>query len=147
EDAMPRQVMTAVNYRSEHGDDALRAEVSGSPYSRDRELDIRSAPAAPSISFYGEPAFLEVSGTGVYWAETSPNGYDVYRLNRTYYVPYQGYWYRSSSMQGPYYVMYERTVPASVISAVDYRGHHGERMRRRTASRTWEREHHRDRHD
>ena len=78
-------------------------------------------PAPPSVVFEHEPEVVLVPRTRVYY--TSQPDYDMYRYGGYWYVNRDGYWYRSSSYNGPFtYVVYDR-VPRSIV-VVPHRYHH-----------------------
>ena len=69
----------------------------------------------PDLGFYGEPNVVTVPGrVGVYYVQDSDN--DVYRYGNTWYMNYNGDWYRASSHRGPWVFVGYRSVPRAVIT-------------------------------
>ena len=89
-------------------------------------LDIGNAPPPPRIYYHQQPRFVVVPGTRAYWWENRPSGYEVYRYGPAYYVLDDGYWYRSTSMRGPFAVVRVNYVPQTIVSAARYRYRYGD---------------------
>src|SRR5262245_7848279 len=64
----------------------------------------------PDLGFYSEPTVVVIPGrAGVYYVQDSD--YDVYRYNDTWYLNYNGDWYRADSYRGPWMFVGYRSVP------------------------------------
>src|SRR3989442_551878 len=69
----------------------------------------------PDLGFYGEPNVVTVPGrVGVYYVQDSDN--DVYRYGNTWYMNYNGDWYRASSYNGPWVFVGYRSVPQTIYT-------------------------------
>ena len=79
------------------------------------QLDVRSAPPPPRVVIVDEPD-LVVVGSGVYVVSNAGPDYDMFRYGSTYYLCYDGYWYRSSSLSGRFVVVEMQSVPQQVVS-------------------------------
>jgi len=88
---------------------------------QDLRARIGLGPAPPRIVVYGQPRFMEVSGTDVYVLDNSEGDYDLYSYGGYYYLSSDGYWYRSTSWRGPWRAIQEGIVPDQVFVAVDTR--------------------------
>jgi len=78
-------------------------------------LNIGDRYRGPDLGFYNEPDVVAVPGrTGVYYVQGSDN--DVYRYNNTWYMNYNGDWYRASSYRGPFTFVGYRSVPQTVYT-------------------------------
>ena len=84
----------------------------------------------PDLGFYDQPTVVSVPGrTGVYYVQGSDH--DVYRYNDTWYMNYNGDWYRANSYSGPFTFVGYRSVPQAVYTVPtsyrrwsDYRDSH-----------------------
>jgi len=79
-------------------------------------VGVVDAPPPPRIVFVGEPAVVVATGTSVYVVTSTPVDCDMFRYGSSWYVYYQGFWYRSRSVSGPYAVLDVRYVPRAVVS-------------------------------
>ena len=84
-------------------------------------LHIGDRYSGPTLSFYNEPDVVAVPGrAGVYYVQGGNQ--DLYRYNNTWYMNYNGDWYRASSYRGPFTFVGYRSVPATVYTVPsDYR--------------------------
>jgi len=75
----------------------------------------------PSLGFYDQPNVVAVPGrVGVYYVQGSDQ--DLYRYNNTWYMNYNGDWYRADSYNGPFTFVGYRSVPQAVYTVPsDYR--------------------------
>ncbi len=80
------------------------------------QIDWRSAPPPPRVVFEDDPQFELVPDTDVYVVVNAGSDYDMFRYGSSWYVCYQGYWYRAGSYDGPYVVVDVRSVPGEVVS-------------------------------
>ena len=66
----------------------------------------------PSLGFYDQPNVVAVPGrVGVYYVQGSDQ--DLYRYNNTWYMNYNGDWYRADSYNGPFTFVGYRSVPSA----------------------------------
>ena len=86
-----------------------------SPYYYGFAVDIRSAPPPPRVVFVEQPE-LVVVGSGVYVVANSGPDYDMFRYGSSWYMCYDGYWYRAPSAGGSYVAVEVRSVPVAVVS-------------------------------
>lgn len=75
-------------------------------------MDFRSAPPPPRIVYGYEPELYEVPGTSVY--VTTDSDYDLCRYGGSWFLSYQGYWYRAQDYRGPFVAIDVRRVPRDV---------------------------------
>jgi len=69
----------------------------------------------PDLGFYDEPNVVAVPGrVGVYYVQDSDQ--DLYRYGNTWYMNYNGDWYRASSYSGPFTFVGYRSVPEPVYT-------------------------------
>lgn len=64
----------------------------------------------PTFYFNESPEFIYMQSTGFYMAVGSP--YDLFYDNNDYYISYQGYWHRSSTLDGPWRIVDRHTLPS-----------------------------------
>jgi hypothetical protein len=85
------------------------------------QLQLGDRYRGPSLGFYSEPNVVAVPGrSGVYYVQGSDQ--DLYRYNNTWYMNYNGDWYRASSYNGPFTFVGYRSVPQPVYTVpTDYR--------------------------
>jgi len=87
--------------------------------------DIRTriglGPAPARIVVYGQPRFVQVSGTDVYALDNLEGNDELYSYGGYYYLSSDGYWYRSTNWRGPWRAIQEGIVPDQVFVAVDNR--------------------------
>ena len=78
-------------------------------------LQIGDRYRGPDLGFYDEPSVVSIPGrAGVYYVQGTNQ--DVYRYNNTWYMNYNGDWYRASSYQGPWAFVGYRSVPQTVYT-------------------------------
>lgn len=77
----------------------------------------------PDLGFNDEPRLVSVRGrSGVHYVQDSD--FDVYRRGNTWYMNYNGDWYRASSYRGPWTFVGYRAVPREVTTVpARYRKH------------------------
>jgi len=69
----------------------------------------------PDLDFTDEPTVVAVAGrAGVYYVQNADN--DLYRYNNTWYMNYNGDWYRASTYNGPWVFVGYRSVPQVVYT-------------------------------
>lgn len=125
------------DYRDQHygtdtsSDDDNVYYRGGTTTSSSLSLRIGSRYSGPSITFSTEPELVTVPGTrGVYYVQDSDN--DIYRYGNSWYMNYNGDWYRAGSYNGPWVFVGYRSVPRDVYSVPstyrrnwsDYRDQH-----------------------
>jgi len=84
----------------------------------------------PDLGFNGQPRVVAVpGGRGVYYVEDSD--VDVYRYGDTWYMNYNGDWYRADGYDGPWIFVGYRSVPRGILYVptnyrnwTDYRDRH-----------------------
>jgi len=64
----------------------------------------------PTFYFNESPEFIYMQSTGFYMAVGSP--YDLFYDNNDYYISYQGYWHRSSTLDGPWRIVDRHALPS-----------------------------------
>ncbi len=110
-------------------DNYLSGRVSGRGTSV--SLRIGDPYDGPSLTFYDEPSIVTVPGTrGVYYVRDSDN--DMYRYGNSWYMNYNGDWYRANSYSGPWVFVGYRSVPREIYTVpngyrrtwTDYRDRH-----------------------
>src|SRR5262249_10259207 len=97
----------------------------------------------PDLGFYSEPNVVAIPGrAGAYYVQDSD--YDVYRYNDTWYLNYNGDWYRADSYRGPWTFVWYRSIPQTVYRVpdryrrwTDYRDAHYDWSRADTYSDTY----------
>lgn len=67
-----------------------------------RKVTVDRSAAKAVVVFDGDPEFVLIEGTTVYYAVNSPN--DVFRVDGKYYCCYQAVWFVASSANGPWEV-------------------------------------------
>jgi hypothetical protein len=111
-------------YRSDNGYNGGGVGISVSLHIGDRY-------DGPDLGFTSQPVLETVpGGRGVAYVRDSDN--DVYRYGSTWYMNYNGDWYRASSYSGPWVFVGYRSVPRDVYSVPtsyrrgwsDYRDQH-----------------------
>ena len=141
--SVPRTVYTAPagyrrswrDYRDAHYDwdrsDRYSGSYSNTTVGGSITLRIGDRYRGPDLGFYDEPAVYPVRGrSGVYYVRDSNN--DVYRYGNSWYINYNGDWYRASSYRGPWVFVGYRSVPRDVYTVPsqyrrtwrDYRDRH-----------------------
>ncbi len=80
------------------------------------EVGVSTAPPPPRVVFVDYPEFEVVEGTRVYVVANADPSYDMFRYGSSWYVCYDGYWYRAGSYNGRYVVVDVRSVPRAVVS-------------------------------
>jgi hypothetical protein len=79
-------------------------------------------PPAPTFYFQDNPELIYMDSLGFYVAVGSP--YDLFRHDNYFYIYQQGYWHRSSHLNGPWRIVEYRSLPSS------FRRHKIEQIRR-----------------
>jgi hypothetical protein len=90
--------------------------AAGGPTQFGFRLDISSAPPPPRVVFDDDPQLVVVEGSDVYVVSNAGSDYDMFRYGESWYLCYDGYWYRARSYAGPYAVVDVRSVPREVVS-------------------------------
>lgn len=65
---------------------------------------------APTFYFNESPEFVYMQSAGFYMAVGSP--YDLFYDNNDYYISYEGYWHRSSTLDGPWRIVDRHALPS-----------------------------------
>ena len=121
--SVPREVYTVpAQYRRTWSDyrdrnyDYSATTGNGTTYSSgDVGLQIGDRYAGPDLGFYGEPRLVAVpGGRGVNYVRDSDS--DVYRYGTTWYMNYNGDWYRANTYGGPFVFVGYRSVPRDVYT-------------------------------
>ena len=119
--SVPREVyMVPTQYRrhwSDYRDRNYNWNSSSTTYGTTGNymLTIGQRYNGPDLGFYSEPELVSVPGRrGVYYVNDSSN--DVYLYDNTWYMNYNGDWYRASSYRGPFVFVGYRGVPRSVYT-------------------------------
>jgi len=100
----------------------VRASVPGTEESKDAALlaqipttvTVNPATAAASVkvTYTGEPQFVPIEGTTLYYAKNTPQS--VIRVGDLYYLCYQGIWFVSANPKGPWKIA--NSVPAVIYT-------------------------------
>jgi hypothetical protein len=94
---------------------ALPARYAAAQTSASFRLQIGDRYRGPDLGFYDEPSVVSIPGrAGVYYVQGTDQ--DVYRYNNTWYMNYNGDWYRASSYRGPWTFVGYRSVPQTVYT-------------------------------
>ncbi len=92
---------------------AVPAQHAAAQTSATFRLQIGDRYRGPDLGFYDEPDAYPVRGArGVYYVRDARN--DVYRYGNSWYMNYNGDWYRASSYRGPWLFVSFRSVPREV---------------------------------
>ena len=126
--SVPREVCTVPtgyrtgwsDYRDTHYDwnrpDSYSDNNSGDTYSNTTSgatLRIGDRYRGPDLGFYNEPRVYPVRGSsGVYYVRD--NNHDVYRYGNSWYMNYNGDWYRANNYRGPWVFVGYRSVPREI---------------------------------
>lgn len=76
-------------------------------------IGISNAPPPPRIIVADTPKLIAVSGTSVHVVGNTD--YDVFAYRSSYYCYSSGFWYRATSLDGPYAVVDVRSVPQPIL--------------------------------
>ena len=76
-------------------------------------IGIGDAPPPPRVVVSGAPQLAVVPGTSV--QVVANTGYDVFAYRSSFYCMSGGFWYRSSSHDGPFVVVDVRSVPEPIL--------------------------------
>ena len=92
---------------------AVPAHHAAAQTSATFRLQIGDRYRGPDLGFYDEPRAYPVRGaSGVYYVRAGRN--DVYRYGNTWYMNYNGDWYRAGTYRGPWVFVSYRSVPRQV---------------------------------
>ncbi len=135
---LPAQYRRWSDYRDRH---SMSTTDDNTNYGRDNTVDDNTGVSftlrigqrynGPDLRFNGEPQVESVpGGRGVYYVRDSNN--DVYRYGNSWYMNYNGDWYRASSYGGTWSFVGYRSVPREIYSVptgyrrnwTDYRDRH-----------------------
>lgn len=92
------------------------------------QVNIGNAPPPPMVVFQEPPPQVWMPEARVYVVGGAGFPYDCFRVGPYFYLYDDGWWYRSRRYDGPYVVIEQRRVPASVwrVPAARWRHHpHG----------------------
>ncbi len=70
----------------------------------------------PDLRLTSEPALVRVPGGNAWYASTLSDA-DLYRVGNTWYVLYNGNWFRADNYRGPWTQIQTGTVPTDVMNA------------------------------
>ena len=87
-------------------------------------LGVESAPPPPRVVFVREPEMYMEPGTSVYVVSSRGADCDMFRYGSSFYMYYEGYWYRSNRYSGPFVAIDVRRVPRPVLTVPEGRWRH-----------------------
>ncbi len=87
-------------------------------------INLSNAPPPPVVVYRSEPRMVLVPESRVYVIDDDQSDYDYFRYGSRYYIYKSGYWYRARNYRGPFMVIEERYVPASIWRVPERRWRH-----------------------
>lgn len=87
-------------------------------------IGIQSAPPPPRIVYDRAPRYVAVEESDVEVVEAPNPDCDMFQYQDSFYLYSDGFWYRSSSYNGPFRVIEVRRVPRAVLIVPENHWHH-----------------------